>query len=179
MNTFLGRTLYFDFVCHTTVGAVSDADTTPTVEIFENDTDTAILSPTPVKRTSKTGNYRVSVECTSANGFEIGKFYNIVASATVGGTTSKAVVGTFTVDNIIFKSGIIVSDGSNTATDFKTDLSEATTDYHKDGLLLFTSGSLINQVKKITGYNGSTKFVTTGAFTGTPTAGDSFLILVY
>lgn len=176
----LGRTIYKDFVCHTTAGVVSDADSTPSVEIFENDTDTAILTPTAVKRTSKTGNYRVPIVITAANGFEIGKSYNVVVSATVGGTSSKAVIMSFVVENIGLKTGAVVTDGSNTSSTFKTDLSESTTDYHKDALILFTSGNLINQVKKVSAYNGSTKFITvSSAFTGVPAVSDTFILLVY
>lgn len=179
MNMLLNRTIVRDFICHTSLGVVSDADSTPTVSVFEDNTDTAILSPTPVKRTSLTGNYRVEIPVTVANGFEIGKSYNIVATATVGGITSKAVIASFEVENIAMIRGAVVTDGGNSATTFMTNLTETTTDYHKDALLLFTSGNLINQVKKITAYNGSTKVVTVGAFTGTPGSGDTFIILVY
>lgn len=180
MNIALGRTIYLDFVCHTAAGAVSDADSTPTAEIFEDDTDTAILTPTVVKRASKTGNYRVPVVVTAANGFEIGKSYNVVVSAAVGSVTSKAVAGSFVVENIALKRGAIVADGGNTSSTFKTDLSESTTDYHKDALILFTSGNLINQVKKVSAFNGSTKFITvSAAFTGAPATSDTFILLVY
>lgn len=180
MNVLLGRTIIKDFICHTSAGAISDADSTPAVAVFENDTDTAILNPTVTKRTSLTGNYRVSIAVTAANGFEIGKSYNAIASATVGGVASKAVIASFIVENIISKTGVIVADGSNTATTFKTDLSESTTDYHKDALILFTSGDLINQVKKVSAYNGSTKFITVASdFTGTPAASDAFILVVY
>lgn len=94
MNPKLEETIVLDFTTHSpTTGGVSDADSTPSVDVFEDTTDTAILTPTPVKRTGKTGNYRVSVACTAANGFEAGKSYNVVASATVGGVTGKGVVG--------------------------------------------------------------------------------------
>jgi hypothetical protein len=179
MNVLLGRTLIRDFVCHTSAGSISDADTIPTVAVYEDTTDTAILTPTAVKRTSLTGNYRVPIEVTAANGFEIGKSYNVIASATVGGISSKAVIASFTVENIALKTGTIVADGTNSSTTFKTDLVETTTDHHKDALILFTSGNLINQVKKVTGYNGSTKFLTVGAFTGTPATSDTFILLVF
>jgi len=94
----LEETIVLDFTTHSpTTGGVSDADSTPLVEVFEDTTDTAIITPTPVKRTGKTGNYRVSVDCTAANGFEAGKSYNVVASATVGGVTGKGVVGSIQV----------------------------------------------------------------------------------
>jgi hypothetical protein len=180
MNIQLGRTVYFDFVCHTSAGAVSDADSTPTVEVFEDDTDTTVYSLTATKRTSKTGNYRVPVAVTAANGFEIGKSYNVVVSAAVGSVTSKAVIGTFVIETIVLKRGAIVADGGNTSSTFKTDLSESTTDYHKDALIVFTSGNLINQVKKVSAYNGSTKFITvSAAFTGAPSTSDTFILLVY
>jgi len=180
MNALLGRTLYFDFITNTVVGVVSDADSLPTAEVFEDDTDTTVYSLTVTKRTGKTGDYRVPVACTAANGFEVGKSYNVIASATVGGTASKSVVGRFVIENIVLKRGSVVSDGGNTATTFKTDLSEATNDYHKDALLLFTSGGLINQVKKVSAYTGATKFITvSAAFTGTPSAADNFILLVF
>jgi hypothetical protein len=94
----LEETIYVDFVTSSpTTGAASDADSLPTCEIFEDNTDTAILSPTIVKRTGKTGNYRVPVVCSAANGFEAAKSYNIVVSATVGGVAAKAVVQTFQI----------------------------------------------------------------------------------
>lgn len=93
MTPSLGETITIDFATHApTTGAVSDADSTPTVEVFEDANDTPILTPTATKRTSKTGNYRVQVACTAGNGFEAGKSYNVVASATVGGVTGKGVI---------------------------------------------------------------------------------------
>lgn len=75
-------------------------------------------------------------------------------------------------------SALVVTDGGNTATTFKTDLTEAVTDYWKDALILFTSGALNGQVKKITTYNGTTKFVTVNAaFTGTPSGSDRFVLV--
>jgi hypothetical protein len=179
MNVFLGRIIVRDFVCHTPGGTISDADATPSCAVFEDATDTAILNPTPVKRTGLTGHYRVAIDCTDANGFEISKSYNVVISATVSGTPSKAVIASFVIENITLQTGAVVTDAGNSPTSIKTDLAETTADYHKDALMLFTSGALINQVKKVTAYNGSTKVLTTGAFTGTASATDRFILLVY
>lgn len=75
-------------------------------------------------------------------------------------------------------SGSVDTDGGNTSSTFKTDLTESTTDYWKDALLLFTSGSLAGQVKKVSAYNGSTKFVTlSSAFTAAPSSGDRFVLV--
>ena len=98
MNPELAETIYVDFVTSSpTTGAAIDADSTPTAEVFEDATDTAILSPTITKRTGKTGNYRVPVACTAANGFEVGKSYNVTVSATVGAVAAKASILTFQV----------------------------------------------------------------------------------
>jgi hypothetical protein len=92
----LEETVYADFITSSpTTGAATDADSLPTCEVFEDATDTSILSPTVVKRTGKTGNYRVPIACTTANGFEAGKSYNVVVSATVGTIAAKAVIQTF------------------------------------------------------------------------------------
>lgn len=75
-------------------------------------------------------------------------------------------------------SGVVVTDGGNTSSTFKTDRTEATTDFWKDSLLLFVSGALAGQVKKVSAYNGTTKFVTLSAgFTGAPSDGDRFIFV--
>ncbi len=95
MNPKLEETIVLDFITSSSTGAAADADSLPTCEVFEDANDTAILSPTVTKRTSKTGDYRVSIACTAANGFEAAKSYNVVVSATIGGVASKAVLGSF------------------------------------------------------------------------------------
>jgi hypothetical protein len=96
MNPELEETIYVDFITSSpTTGAATDADSLPTCDVFEDSTDTAILTPTVTKRTGKTGNYRVPIVCTAANGFEATKSYNIVVAATCGGVAAKAVVQTF------------------------------------------------------------------------------------
>jgi len=75
------------------------------------------------------------------------------------------------------QTGAVVADGSNTATTFKTDLASTTNDFYKDSYLLFRTGSLAGQQKKILGYNGSSKFVTVPAFTGVPSSNDLFTIV--
>ena len=74
--------------------------------------------------------------------------------------------------------GSVVTDGSNSASSFKTDLTETTDSYWVDALILFTSGNLAGQVKKVTAYDGTTKFISVGSsFTGTPSSGDRFLLV--
>lgn len=92
----LGDIFFNDFITTSpTTGNVVDADSVPTVEVFEDDNDTPILSYDSVKRVSKTGNYRVRIAATTANGYEVGKSYNVVVTAIVEGVTSKVVSASF------------------------------------------------------------------------------------
>lgn len=97
MNIALDEVLHFDAITSDPeTGAVSDADSTPTWDIFEEDTDTAILSAQNfTKRTSKTGNYRGAATLSAVNGFEVGKWYNVIGNATVNSIAGKAVVMRF------------------------------------------------------------------------------------
>lgn len=99
MSRKLGDTIYLDFTTHRAdTGAVTDADSTPTCNVFEDDNDTAILSPTVTKRTGHTGVYRVPIAATAGNGFEVGKSYNVDVTAVVNSITAKARIGAFTLD---------------------------------------------------------------------------------
>lgn len=74
-------------------GGISDADSTPTFSVFEEATDTPILADQSMtKRTSLTGDYRGTFTASAANGFEAGKWYNVVATGIVGGVTGKKTV---------------------------------------------------------------------------------------
>ena len=85
-----------DFTCHhPKTGQVSDADFLPTCQVFENTTDTPLMTPTVVKRTAQTGDYRVSIDVTEANGFQADTSYNVIGIATVAGITAKARIEVF------------------------------------------------------------------------------------
>jgi hypothetical protein len=75
--------------------------------------------------------------------------------------------------------GVVVSDAGNSATQFKSDRTETVTDFWKDALcLLFINGSAVPEVKKVTGYSGSTKIMTfSSGYTGTPTNGDTYALI--
>lgn len=78
---------------------------------------------------------------------------------------------------LIRKVGTVADDVGNSASTFLTDFTEADDDFWKDSFLTFIDGAMAGQTKKITGYDGTTKFVTTDAFTAEPTDGDTFLIV--
>jgi hypothetical protein len=93
----IDEVVYFDVTTHDpSTGAITDADSTPTFEVFEEATDTDIgVGGNLTKRTSKTGNYRGTFTASAANGFEAGKWYSVIASATVNAIAAKAVAKSF------------------------------------------------------------------------------------
>lgn len=77
-------------------------------------------------------------------------------------------------------SGSVQTDAGNTTTTFKTSRTESVTDYWKNALLTFTTGSLIGQVRKIDAFNGTSKVITVNlAFTSTPSSGDRFVLIEF
>lgn len=90
---------HFDVTTHDpATGAAIDADSAPTFDVFEEATDTPILDDqTMTKRTSLTGNYRGTFTASAANGFEAGKWYSVVVSATVDSIAAKHVAMHFRV----------------------------------------------------------------------------------
>lgn len=97
MQPILGETIVLDLppLVHPTTGVPSDADETPTARVYEDASDAAILTPTVVKRSGTTGEYRVSIACTTAGGFEVGKSYNVKATAVVAGLTGSTTLARF------------------------------------------------------------------------------------
>lgn len=97
MDVPIDEVVYFDVITsHPSTGAVTDADSTPTFAVYEEATDTDIgVGGNLTKRTSLTGNYRGSFTVSEANGFEAGKWYSVIASATVNSISGKAVAHRF------------------------------------------------------------------------------------
>lgn len=76
-------------------------------------------------------------------------------------------------------SGSVVDDDDPdpSATAFETDLAEASNDHYNGAFVVFYSGALAGQSRKISDYDGTTKVLTVAtAFTEAPAAGDDFLI---
>lgn len=70
-----------------------------------------------------------------------------------------------------------VNDASATTTSFVTALTEATNDFYKDQLMIFTSGALSGQSRPVLSYNGTTKAVTFDeAWTSAPANTDAFTL---
>jgi hypothetical protein len=99
MNIPLDEVMYFDCITsHPSTGAATDADSTPTFAVYEESTDTDIgVGGNLTKRTSLTGNYRGTFTLSAANGFEVGKWYSVIVSATVNAIAGKGVAKNFRV----------------------------------------------------------------------------------
>jgi hypothetical protein len=93
----VGDNMVLDFCTHSlTTGSLSDADSTPTCEVYEGTNDTPIATPAVTKRTGHTGHYRVTI---ATAGFTVGNSYNIAVMVVIGGITKKKPIATFTVDS--------------------------------------------------------------------------------
>jgi len=122
MQPKIGETIVLDLITSAATGAAADADAVPTCEVFEDDTDVAVLSPVVVKRTGKAGNYRVSIACTTLGGFDAGKSYNAIVTATIGGVAGcKAMIGRWQVRAValddVLRATPTAADGATYAVD--------------------------------------------------------------
>jgi hypothetical protein len=98
-----------------------------------------------------------------------------LSSHNAGGTTGKSLKqikeGTITIESSI-------NDTAATTISFVTSLTETTTSYYSNKIMVFTSGNLSGQARIITDYNGTTKTITLEEpLTSAPADGSQFLIL--
>jgi len=93
----IGQYVYFDAITNDASGFVTDADTLPTFDVFEQENDTPIISGFFTKRVSYTGNYRAKFSLDATAGFVVGAMYSVIGSAIVNGTWGKCVCLIFRV----------------------------------------------------------------------------------
>lgn len=85
-DVIIGNNLVFTCVTHDPdTGIATDADAAPAYRVYENETESPILTGNMAKLddANTTGFYSELIACTVANGFEVGKSYNILITATV------------------------------------------------------------------------------------------------
>lgn len=163
MDIPLDEVVHFEGISSGATGVAVDADSTPTWEIFEEDTDTAIRSGNFAKRTSKTGDYRGSDTCSAANGYDVGKWYNVVGSATIGGIACKGIIKSFRISaaevTVGSRPGTLavgaIADGAITAAKFAANALDAV---WSTAARTLTSGAGIALAKGtgVTGFNDIT-----------------------
>lgn len=77
-----------------------------------------------------------------------------------------------------YPTGTVATDGGNGSSVFKTNRTETADDHWTGAYVKFEDGLLINQVRRVLSYNGTTKVITMySAFTGTPADGDAFKLI--
>jgi hypothetical protein len=139
MQPKLGETITLDFISSDATGAAADADATPAFDVFEDANDTPILSGSAIKRTSKTGNYRVQIDCSAGNGFEASKSYNVIVSATIAGRNAKLARASFQVRGVSIDD---ISAGAGTVNANVVSFDAPLTD--GDGLLLVDVAAMLD-----------------------------------
>lgn len=127
---------------------------TPAWNVAPDDNDTYVIYLPEGMQVPTANTTHVSGDSTAADRLE----------ALVDGTPTGAVVD----DN----------DPDPLATAFETNLTEATDDHYNGAFVVFYSGALLGQSRKISDYDGTNKIITVAtAFTEAPAAGDTFMIL--
>lgn len=89
---------YFSVTTHHPSGGFSfDTDDLPRFGVFEQDGDTAIYNGIMAKRGGFTGLYRGHIPVSGIEGFDIGRFYDVVVSGAVQSLQSKISIDNFVV----------------------------------------------------------------------------------
>ena len=85
----LGENFNGSVITEAGTGSPVDADALPTFAIYEDGTNTAILTGNYAKLddAGTTGFYQIEIACSTANGFERFKTYHVKSTAIVSGTT--------------------------------------------------------------------------------------------
>lgn len=101
-KVYLNEVLDIDFLTtDPATGAAVDADGGyPDIEIYEA-AGAAAMAYVPVtakRNVSAIGQYTTQLSLTAANGFEVGKWYNVYAITSVAGTVGKMVIETFKIE---------------------------------------------------------------------------------
>ncbi len=120
---------------------------------------------------------KFATDAISSGALSAGAASKIAAAAmdeAIGGHTTAGTVG----ELLNLPVGTVLTDAGNTALTFKTNRSETEHNHWKDALLVWRTGALAGQVKKVDVFNEATGFITVkDGFTTTPTAGDTFFLV--
>ncbi len=96
MKIELNTPVFFDVTTHSPSGFRKNADNLPAMWVYENDNDTAIIASSGLRlRANNVGLYNGYFNCSAANGFDAGKFYNVNVSGAVDGYSANFVPLTF------------------------------------------------------------------------------------
>jgi len=103
---------------------------------------------------------------------------NVLAAGRVDVSVGTILAGVVDPTAMGLPTGAVATDAGNSALAFKTDLTSTTDNFWKDALLLFWTGALAGQVKKVLTYNGTTKVIgVKDGFTATPADASTFFLI--
>ena len=152
-------------------GKVITTDFTIALYDSANNADAATIAATEI---TGTGTYRIRTTYADINRAAGDGIWKWVFTRVNPDLTFMPHEVSVTLNQLI---GTIVSDAGNTATTFKTDRTETTNNFCAGRFVRFVNGNLAEQIKKITTYDGTTKFITVqSAYTATPNNGIMFEI---
>lgn len=152
-------------------GAFANAPADPYDELTEDGTIKGLFEISESRTAWEPGYYKVFFFKQSGGG-------PAPASDTLEDSLDLIVVGDRIATNFPFEYGKVATDAGNGATSFKTDLTSAITSYCVGSYMKIASGTLINEVRRITAYNGTSKVITlSSAFTAAPADGVEFYIV--
>ena len=103
----------------------------------------------------------------------------VLSAATIDGQTINACIASFSIENRAPARLIVSGEAQtgSTATTIETNLTETTNDHYNGRMIQFVEGALIDQMRAITDYNGTTKALTVESLTESPANGDAFRII--
>jgi hypothetical protein len=167
----LGETRQIEFTVKGPDGKLVDPDSLPTAVVLPVASSTALLTPTVAQNSGETGQFRVPVAGTEANGFAVGTDYRVRVTVLIDDQEYTEVVEVFVVReavpiaNIVQGNGrtlypITQSGGNGTATVvLAADEPPGTAAFVGHRLLFPATG----QIGTVASYDGTTKTVTFAA----------------
>lgn len=137
-------------------GTETDADDVPSYRVYENETGTPILTGSMAKLddSNTTGFYSEQITLSAANGFEVGKSYNIRITGVVGGVTGST-VRFFQMQAAALTAGAITADIDANSTQLAAivaDTNELQTDWTDGGRLDLILDGITSSLTTIAGY---------------------------
>ncbi len=149
---------------------------TPTIDIWNALTGAQVVTASAMTQIDTSAIYRYSF---SASIYGVSYVYRITGDSGIPASERYqwGSVMQETTDRTI---GVVVADGGNSASAFKSDRSETATGFWNNTLCMMMAGTLAGQVQKVSGYDGTTKILTLSSpFTGTPGVGDAYQLISY
>ena len=148
-----------------------DADITSRAPASEYDTEMARITGN-VALESSLGTHDTDIKALLPAALVSGRMSSDAVA--ISGSTIAADKLKASAETIVIGAAVV---GTLSTTQMTTNLTEATDDHYNGRIIIWTSGTLIQQATDITDYDGATKLLTFTAVTEFPSDGDTFVIV--